>query len=327
MICITSPLAELYTPIEEDLRAVERCFDQELLSRFSVVTALCDHIRRYRGKMLRPAILLLTGKACGKVGSDHHTLAAVVEMVHVATLVHDDVLDEADVRRQSETVNASAGNIQAVLLGDYLISHAYHLCSSLDSQYAARLIGATTNTVCEGELLQNHHRGDVELSEARYVEIIGCKTAALTATACELGASFAQDDEGVTRAMRTYGYSVGLAFQIVDDVLDVVGMEDQMGKSLGRDFDLGKPTLPIIHCLAHAAESVTSQLSQALTKQTNTDRAMLRQWLETSGSFDYALDVARSHVAEALLALEALPPSEGRSSLRALAEFIIRRSN
>jgi len=321
----TLPLADLYTPIQDEMRIVERRFDAEILSDLPFVNALCDRVRTYRGKMLRPAMLLLAGKACGRVSPVHHTLAAVVEIVHVATLVHDDVLDQADVRRRHETVNATAGNVSAVLLGDYLISHAFHLCSSLDDQYASRLIGSTTNTVCEGELMQNHHRGDAGMSESQYLEIIGRKTAALTAASCELGARYAGADHSLVKALRDYGYWAGVAFQIVDDVLDVIGTQADMGKSLGRDFQLGKPTLPILHCLACATEPVRASLSEALTSQEGPDDAQLHNWLETTGSVDYALNNARDHVARAVQSLESVPPGDARASMTTLAEFILRR--
>jgi octaprenyl-diphosphate synthase len=217
------PLTELYEPIREDIAVVKRLFDQELRTDLPCVNELCDRVRRFRGKMLRPALLLLSAKACGKLKHEHHVLAAVVEMVHIATLVHDDVLDEATTRRRQPTINAISGNIAAVLLGDYLISHAYHLCSSLHDPSASRFIGATTNAVCEGELLQNHHQGNPRLGEAEYFEIIRRKTGMLTAACCKLGAEHAGADLDVVRALEAYGLSAGIAFQIIDDVLDVIG--------------------------------------------------------------------------------------------------------
>ena len=150
---------------------------------------LVKHVSRFRGKMLRPCLVLLSGKACGKLQPSHTVIATVVEMVHMATLVHDDVLDDAELRRKGATINHLRGNEAAVLLGDYLISHSYHLCSSLDSQYASRLIGKTTNEVCEGELLQIDNRNNFDLSEETYLQIIRRKTAVLCAACCALGAS------------------------------------------------------------------------------------------------------------------------------------------
>src|SRR6202042_2831389 len=158
---------------------------------------LIKHVSRFRGKMLRPMLVLLAGKSCGsrELTDAHVTIATVVEMVHMATLVHDDVLDEAELRRKGATINHLRGNEAAVMLGDYLISHSYHLCSSLDSQYASRLIGRTTNQVCEGELLQIHNRNNLDLDEETYLQIITCKTATLCAACCLLGATFAGANE------------------------------------------------------------------------------------------------------------------------------------
>src|SRR3990172_5038887 len=246
------PLTDLYSPIRDDLAVAQRIFDEEIASDLDFINGLCDTVRSYRGKMLRPAMLLLVGKATGELSSAHRILAAVVEMVHMATLVHDDVLDGADERRRQPTIASIAGNTGAVLLGDHLISHAFHLCSSLQSQHASRRIGATTNTVCEGELLQNHHRGDIGLTEETYFEIIRRKTGALTAVSAELGAKFAGAGDGLVRSLYSYGMSAGVAFQIIDDVLDIVGDESRVGKTLGLDLARGNLTLPVIHCLAHS---------------------------------------------------------------------------
>lgn len=321
----TLPLTEAYRPIRDDLVRVEGIFDDEVFSDFPFVNDLCDRVRAYRGKMLRPALLLLSGKAAGTLKPAHHTLGAVVEMVHMATLVHDDVLDEADVRRGRRTVNAVEGNVAAVLLGDYLISHAFHLCSSLDHQHASRRIGATTNIVCEGELMQNHCRGRLDLSEKEYFEMIRGKTAALTEVSCELGATFAGADDSVVEAMATYGRCAGIAFQIIDDVLDLVGHTEEMGKTLGRDWDLGKITLPMIHHLAQAGGQADPEAAGILGNGHRTSRKEICAVLEDSGSIAYAVATARRHVDQARRQLDALSPGEARSSLLALADFIVDR--
>ncbi|MBI4718497.1 MAG: polyprenyl synthetase family protein [Planctomycetes bacterium] len=322
-----NPLVELYRPIHEDLARAEATFEAELACDLPVVRRLCDTVRCYRGKMLRPALLLLSARASGRLLPAHHTLAAVIEMVHMATLVHDDVLDEADERRGQPTVCRASGNTAAVLLGDLLISHAFHLCSSLDRQHASRRIGATTNTVCEGELLQNAHRGDPDVDEAIYLEIIRRKTGVLTATACELGAHYAGADEAAVSALRDYGLSAGMAFQIVDDVLDLVGERERVGKSLGRDAALGKLTLPTLHFLLVAAPADAEKLRRDIRAGAIHDPAELRPLLERAGSIEYALAAARQYVADAVRNLEGLPPSDARSSLTAMAEFIVERQS
>lgn len=318
-------LADLYQPIHDDLKIVKKTFDDELMGDLPFITELCETVRSYRGKMLRPSLLLLVAKASGGIRPVHHTLAAVVEMVHMATLVHDDVLDDANERRKQPTINTISGNEAAVLLGDYLISHAFHLCSSLHSQEASRIIGAATNTVCEGELLQNYHRGNMELSETDYLEIIRRKTAALTAATCELGAMYTDTEPRIITAMKKYGLSTGIAFQIIDDVLDIVGNSDQLGKTLRLDAKLGKLTLPFIHAISQGSNGHNQNLRDILSgKNTITDE-YLEIRLKETGSIDYAVTIANQYVADAIHQLEMLPISESRASLTALAEFIVQR--
>ena len=201
--------------------------------------------------MLRPMLVLLSGLVAGEeekpLKHEHITLATVVEMVHMATLVHDDILDGAEVRRRGATINHLHGNEAAVLLGDFLISHAYHLCSSIGSQEASRLIADTTNVVCEGELTQNFNRGNWKLDLPTYNLIIYRKTAALTETCCKIGAMFSTRKKEWIAAMAHYGRQIGMAFQIVDDILDICGSQKAVGKSLGTDIEKGKLTLPMIH--------------------------------------------------------------------------------
>ncbi len=318
---------ELYAPIEDDLAKVSRILQSELRSDHLFVNELFGRIRGYHGKMLRPALLLLSGRAFGEIGDAHHTLAAVVELVHVATLVHDDVIDDARVRRKHPTINATNGNVAAVLLGDYLISHAYHLCSSLQDQYASRAIGATTNTVCEGELMEIHHRHDATLSERDYFRIIRGKTAALTATCCALGARYSDADDAAVEALREYGMSAGVAFQIVDDVLDLVGETALAGKDLGLDAAHGSATLPILHCIRAADSAVASQLVEFISGRKSMSRNELRSFLVETGSIDYAIDTAKRHVSRATDSLSGLNPSEARDTLTAMADFIIRRNS
>lgn len=321
----TSP-AELieraYAPIRADLDRVVAVFDAELESDLPFIEQMCDTVRAYRGKLLRPGLLLLCGSASGGIRGEHHTLGAVVEMVHMATLVHDDVLDRAEERRRQPTIARLSGNEAAVLLGDFLISHAYHLCSSLNDQHAARRVAATTNTVCEGELLQNAERGNGSLSERTYLEIVRRKTGVLTSLACELGARYAGAAQDVVEAMASFGSSVGVAFQIVDDVLDLVGDDAVVGKTLGLDVQLGKLTLPLIHHVA-AAGALNGQGADELMSLSPAD---LRDRLEATGSFAYSLGKAAALVDDARAKLAILPETPARGSLDELAEFVVARN-
>lgn len=324
---IALPYSDLYLPIQSHLDQVIEIMDRELRSDLPFVDDLSAHAQRYRGKMLRPAVVLLVGEAMDGSQEAHRVIAAVVEMVHLATLVHDDVLDDADIRRKHPTINQLRGNETAVMLGDYLISHAFHLCARLDSQHATRRIGATTNTVCEGELMQLHHRGNVKLTQRQYMDMIRRKTASLTAVCGELGAHFAGADSDLTDAMGAFGESAGVAFQIMDDVLDLVGSESRMGKTLGRDMDLAKLTLPVIHCLAHADKSVADRLASILQGTIQDDRSEIARLLNQSQSIDYAIQVAQQHTQEAINSLQRLPDSPARASLLAMTEFIINRNH
>ncbi len=275
--------------------------------------------------MLRPMLVLLSGQASGKLTDAHVTIATVVEMVHMATLVHDDVLDEAELRRKGATINHLRGNEAAVLLGDYLISHSYHLCSGLGSQLASRTIARTTNQVCEGELLQIHNRNNIDLDEDTYLQIITRKTASLCATCCQLGAMFAGASEQVVAQLETYGRSLGIAFQIQDDILDIVGEIETVGKTLGIDVEKGKMTLPMIHFL-HSAPAEHRALLRSLLSSRDADKAeRIRNLILPSGSVQYARERAHQLVNRARTSLSALPDTEARRVLDLMADFVVSR--
>ena len=322
------------------LSRVERVFEQELDSDLPPVSRLCRHVERYRGKMLRPTLVLLSGMAAheraGAVPGDelgsfindrHVTVAAVCEMVHMATLVHDDVLDEAGTRRRGETVNRLHGNEAAVILGDYLIASAYHLCSSVDTA-TALAVGRASQVMCSGELLQLHHRGDFSLDEPTYFEIVERKTAALIATSCELGARHAGASEDFCRAFEVYGRRVGTAFQIQDDLLDLSGDEAVVGKPLGQDARKGKLTLPVIHHLETAEAKVRGRTLRVLERAAAGEavRDELGAALRATGSVEYATGVARRLVGDARSAIAAVPASGARALLEAMADAVVGRA-
>jgi octaprenyl-diphosphate synthase len=318
-------LGTLYAPIAAELAQAEQIFQSELGSRFPFVQQLVGHCADFRGKRLRPALVLLSGRASGRLCEAHPILAAVVEMIHTATLVHDDVLDEAMVRRHAATVNAEWGNETAVLLGDFLFTHAFHLAASLDSTRACRWIGQATNKVCEGEMQQVHHRGNLDLPEEDYFAIINGKTAELTAVSCRLGAAYAGAQESTISALDRYGRNLGIAFQIADDVLDIWGEERITGKSLGTDLEKQKLTLPVIQLLRLAEPASAAEIRKLLAEADGELRDKLRPYLEKTGALDYAWQRSRLHVKLALEALDPLDHSEAKSVLRTLAQYVIRR--
>lgn len=319
-------LTNLIECIAPQMQHVEVMFNDELASDLPCVNELAGHVSHFRGKMLRPMLVLLCGKAVGELTPAHVTIGTVVEMVHMATLVHDDVLDEATMRRKGKTINFLKGNEAAVMLGDYLISHSYHLASSLESQHPARVIARTTNQLCEGELLQLHNRGNLDLTEEIYGTIITRKTARLIASSCYLGAYLAGADDERAQQLEKYGLNLGMAFQIQDDILDLVGEEDKVGKTLGIDLQKCKLTLPIIHFLKTAPREHRDLCRSLLCSSEPDQGRRIRNLIVPSDAIDYAHDRARRLVQRAKQSLENLPPSEARQTLEMMADFVLSRS-
>ena len=319
-------LSLLYATILRDLQAADRIFARELGSRYEFVQELVNHAVSLRGKQLRPSLLFLTAQACGSLTPAHHTLAAVVEMVHTASLIHDDILDESAIRRHGPTVNAAWGNETAVLLGDYLFTHAFHLAASLETTTACRWIGHATNLVCEGEMMQVHHRGNIELDESSYLEIINGKTAELTAVACRLGAHYAGASEARTASMESYGRDLGVAFQIADDVLDLLGDEKTTGKTLGTDLEKQKLTLPVIRLLETGTGEEVEQARTWISDGGYRSRLALRDALESTGCLDYAWQKAEEYAESARVRAASLPSSPARDILINLARYVVKRS-
>jgi len=319
--------ANLFAPIARDLDEVERILRDTLESTRPGVDRLLALLANYKGKRLRPALLLLTAQACGKVTSTHHLLSAVVEMIHTATLVHDDVLDGASVRRHAATVNALEDNQASIMLGDYLFTHAFHLSSTLDDVRACRIIGEATNRLCAGELQQICRRGNLDMDEEEYIDIIGAKTAELTACCCKLAAIYADMSEDVIEHLTNFGHSLGIAFQITDDLLDLVGAEDTVGKSLGTDLEQQKLTLPLIHLLHKVPIEQSTPIRVILTAAGNHKREALLPVLRDSGSLEYAQRKAESFASSALAELECLPHSAGRAILETLADRVVHRDH
>jgi octaprenyl-diphosphate synthase len=312
--------------IGNELLQVERIFRAELESRNPYVADLFTHVSHFRGKRLRPMLLLLSASATGPINEAHCVLAAVVEMIHTATLVHDDVLDEAETRRHVATVNARWNNETSVLFGDYLFTHAFHLASSLDTTLACRLIGHATNIVCEGELTQIRERGNFELSEEAYLRIIDGKTAELCALSCYLGAHFAEADAAVCSSLEQYGRCVGCAFQISDDLLDILGSQEETGKSLGTDFKKQKLTLPLIRLLSQTDDSEAGRLRELLAQADDEAWSEMVRWLHASDAVEYSRSRALEFAAAARSHLDCLSDSSARRILTEITDFATYRT-
>jgi octaprenyl-diphosphate synthase len=319
-------LARLFAPISADLADVDRRLQTELRHPNPFIDELAQHSFRMGGKRLRPALLLLAAKAVGQITEEHHTLAAVVEMIHTATLVHDDVLDEAEVRRHLDTVNARWNNQTSVLLGDFLFTHAFYLASTLETTFGCRAIGEATNTVCEGELRQTASAGNFWLAREEYLAIIEAKTAELCACCCRLGAHYAGAAPATEDKLRVYGRKLGMAFQIIDDLLDLEGEEETTGKSLGTDLAHRKMTLPLILLRDQLGEQELPRLQGLFEESDANHSGMLVAWLEESCALQAARLLAERFALEAASSLGGLEDSESKRTLIELCRFVIARN-
>lgn len=305
---------------------VESRFHKELQSQTNSLSELISHISKFKGKRLRPALVLLSGKCVGDVAPQHIDIAVVVEMVHTATLVHDDVIDEASMRRHVESVNSKWGREISILFGDYLFSRGFTILSALDSQVATLLLSQTVNIMSEGELIQLQRRYDIGLSENDYFDIIERKTASLCAASCRLGAVFAGANRKVADMLFNYGLKIGIAFQIVDDCLDVMGTEEEIGKSLNTDIQMGKLTLPLIRLVnklpSHKLETTRDLIFQHNAKET---KNAILELLTEHDAVDYAFNTAKNIVKQAQEEIAPLPDSKYKTALMELADYIVTR--
>jgi octaprenyl-diphosphate synthase len=311
--------------IADDLAAVEQILSRRLAVYRPKFAPLIDHLKHYRGKRLRPSLLLLTARACGQVSDAHHVLAAAIELIHTATLVHDDVLDEADLRRHVPTVNSAWGNRISILLGDLLFTNAYHLTSTLGDARACEWIGAAADRVCAGELGQLTEAGNLSLSAEDYFAIIEGKTGALTECACRLGAIYAGASQETAEGMATFGRDLGLAFQIADDLLDLVGDERKVGKTLGTDLKQQKCTLPLIYLFERLPEAECIRLQRLLRDSPAAGHAEVVAALKASDATARARSDAERLAAQAGRALRMLSPSPYADLLRQMTGWAVSR--
>lgn len=312
--------------IGDALQAVEATYAAELASRNPYIRDIYQHSNRFRGKRLRPILCLLAAKACGSIVREHEILGAVIEMIHTATLVHDDVLDDADVRRHVATVNVRWNNQTSVLYGDFLFTHAFHLCAQTGSADACRIIGHATNRVCEGELTQIRNRGNLALTEDEYFAIIDGKTAELCAVACSLGGKFADADELQISQLDIYGRKLGQAFQIADDILDLTGLEQSAGKTLGTDLLQLKLTLPIIRMLRSADDGMRAELTTLLESGSVETCRQVAQLARRTGAINNAIADANRIAREACQALDDFEDTPAKELLLQLPSLSIDRS-
>ncbi len=320
-------LAELFQPIESQMERVRAVLGDELRDSSPVVSDMLDHVGRFRGKELRAALVLLAGEATGNSTDEHASIAAIVELIHLATLVHDDILDGAQVRRRVACVNQRWDNQVAVLLGDYLYARAFSLSTQLSSRLTSRVLAETTRTLCTGEIEQSAARYDFDMSQERYEGLCGAKTASLYAAACELGARYPGGNEELGARLRGVGWDLGLAFQIVDDCLDIMGTEETVGKTVGCDVEDGKVTLPVLHVYARASEAAKRRIRDIYTEPGLAERVrVLRESVDLEPGLIFAHSRARELVDGALSAVTKLPESPARASIERICGFVLLRS-
>ena len=326
----TVELRAIYQPIEAEICQLRARLDCEFASTDPFIGQVLEQVAQYRGKQIRPALLFLVSRLSGaEPTEDHIQIACAIELIHTATLVHDDILDDAELRRRVETVHRSWGERPAILIGDYIYSRAFHLSTGVPGM--ARILSDTTHTICEGELLQISSRFRPDMGESTYFEIIRKKTAVLHAVSCQLGGVLGDLDSEQCRSFYEFGLDLGMAFQIVDDCLDYTGTETQVGKSLGSDLHQGKVTLPLIYLMERLSEAEGRWLTERLRSQlSERDEHRIHSLVEQYGVAHEALARADSFLQSARARLAAIVvgtsmAKQARESLELAADYILRR--
>ena len=316
-----------------DMAAVDALIRRRLASDVVLVNQVAEYIIGAGGKRLRPMLLLLAAAALGKrgadddggTGADAHQLAAVIEFIHTSTLLHDDVVDESDLRRGRSTANAVWGNAASVLVGDFLYSRSFQMMVELDRMEVMQLLADATNRIAEGEVLQLLHVRNPDTDEPAYLQVIERKTAVLFAAATRLGALLAGADAATCDALHAYGLNLGYAFQIADDVLDYSADETALGKHLGDDLAEGKATLPLIHAIAHAGDATRERLRQAIIDGDTAAMPEVLAAIEAAGSLAYSLRRAGEYAQAAERSLDGLADNPHVAALRGLARYTVNR--
>jgi octaprenyl-diphosphate synthase len=309
-----------------DMARVDAVIRQRLSSDVVLINQIADHIIASGGKRLRPMLHTLAARAAGYRGTEHAKLAAIIEFIHTSTLLHDDVVDESDLRRGRKTANALWGNAASVLVGDFLYSRSFQLMVELEDMRIMHILADTTNTIAEGEVLQLLNIGNADVSEAAYLAVIERKTAVLFAAATELGGLLGGLPASQVAALRRYGMELGYAFQIADDLLDYVSDSDTLGKNIGDDLAEGKPTLPLIYALERAPAEQALSLRHAIEHGGLDSLDRIIGAIRDSGALERTRERALAHATAAHSALQELPPSEYRDALATLAAYAVDRT-
>jgi octaprenyl-diphosphate synthase len=311
--------------IAADMREVDAVIRQQLQSEVPLVNQIADYIISAGGKRIRPVLVLLMANAWGINGSHHHQLAAVIEFIHTATLLHDDVVDESSLRRGRETANALFGNAASVLVGDFVYSRAFQMMVGIDDMRVMRILADATNVIAEGEVLQLLNMHDPDVTEERYLQVIRSKTAKLFEAAAQIGALIAGASDADIAAAAQYGRSIGTAFQLVDDVLDYSGNAAAIGKNVGDDLREGKPTLPLIYLIENGTPAQRDLVRSCIETGDEQHFDEILTLITRSGALDYTKSRAKAASAVARQSLAGVPDSQFRNSLLDLCSFAVDR--
>jgi octaprenyl-diphosphate synthase len=322
----TITLDHIQAEVVDDLLRIDHVISVNLHSEVALVDQVAQHIIRSGGKRLRPLLTVLSARASGHQGDDHISMAAIVEFIHTATLLHDDVVDDSKLRRGEPTANAMFGNEASVLVGDFLYSRAFQMMVSAGSMRIMGIMAETTNAIAEGEVMQLLNCRNPDTSEAQYLQVIHAKTAKLFEAAARLGAVCAGAEIDTEQRLADFGRHIGVAYQLVDDVLDYRGNADEIGKNIGDDLAEGKPTLPLIYALAHGNEADRALIRTTIENGGLENIDAVIATVERTGAIDYTSRRARDEAARASEALSALPASTFRKALEGLAEFAVSRT-
>ncbi len=312
--------------IAADMRAVDAVIRKRLTSDVALVRRVAEYIVGSGGKRLRPALVILSAGAFGYRGSHHHQLAAVVEFIHTATLLHDDVVDASELRRGRPTANALFGNAASVLVGDFVYSRAFQMMVEVENMRVMQVLAEATNVIAEGEVLQLMNCHDPDIDEHHYLQVIRYKTAKLFEAATRLGAILGGATPGQEDAMASYGMHLGTAFQLIDDVLDYSGDHAATGKNVGDDLAEGKPTLPLIYAIKHGSADEAALIRKAIKEGGLSELKQVIAAIHRTGALDYTRRQAEAAARAASAALAALPNSKHRDSLLQLADFAVTRN-
>jgi len=312
--------------IAQDMGVVDEVIRQKLHSHVALIRQVSEYIINSGGKRLRPALVVLSAGSFGYTGQHHFNLAAVVEFIHTATLLHDDVVDESEMRRNRETANALFGNAASVLVGDFLYSRAFQMMVEVDNMRVMQVLADATNTIAEGEVLQLLNCRDPDVNEENYLRVIRFKTAKLFEAASRLGAILGNASPEHEKAMTIYGMHLGTAFQLIDDVLDYSGDHQDTGKNLGDDLAEGKPTLPLIHAIRTGNAEQANLIREAIKNGGIDDLKPVLEIIHTTGALDYTKKCALGEIEIALSAIACLPDSEYKKCLIQLADFSVTRN-